>query len=608
MEINEYRPKQAKYHNAASEYEESQIKSQQIKQTGQEQKPVQISKNGQSVIKGEIIDIRYQEVKIRMEPRGQVITARLSGDLPLSIGQTAEFVVADETDGLITLRYIPSGNTPVNDIIHKALSASGLSASERNMTIVESLLNYQMPVDKKTILQFIKLTAAYPDVNVSTLVLMHKNKLQINIGNIAQFEAYQRGNHQLLSQLKSLIDYMSFFPSDMIKDTEDIMKGSRNTGLSLNDSLSSKVDSITQGNHQTDNINTDSITSGFTKLSSINSGNINSLHDIDLYGELLALLIDKDSKPEYLSPDSTLGHILPAKDLMNLSDTILKDLSKVSYYSNEQLTDIQIQLSDGSMPLEGLLNIIYDLYGDKSLPLISDNNMALLHVFEAFISSSSQLSSGDSKKLIHLLKSDSYRDIITEALHQRWTLGPRDLTEENKVKEFYKRLDKDMAHLDKLTESFRMSSEVKTSINKLQDNLQFMKDLNNLFLYLQLPIRFKEQDVHGDLYVFTRKNQKHYDTERLNVLLHLDMTHLGSVDIHLFMSNRQVKAIFYLEKSSEQLIAKNMHELIDVLNDKGYQLEASTQVSDSKPDFINDILQNDAPSSNTHRYSFDIRA
>jgi flagellar hook-length control protein FliK len=153
-----------------------------------------------------------------------------------------------------------------------------------------------------------------------------------------------------------------------------------------------------------------------------------------------------------------------------------------------------------------------------------------------------------------------------------------------------------------------MSSEVKTSINKLQDNLQFMKDLNNLFLYLQLPIRFKEQDVHGDLYVFTRKNQKHYDTERLNVLLHLDMTHLGFVDIHLFMSNRQVKAIFYLEKSSEQLIAKNMHELIDVLNDKGYQLEASTQVSDSKPDFINDILQNDAPSSNTHRYSFDIRA
>ena len=58
---------------------------------------------------------------------------------------------------------------------------------------------------------------------------------------------------------------------------------------------------------------------------------------------------------------------------------------------------------------------------------------------------------------------------------------------------------------------------------------------------------------------------------------------------------------------TRKVIARHLHELTDILNDKGFQLQVRTQVSESKPYFINDILQHDAPSSNTHRYSFDIR-
>ncbi len=166
-----------------------------------------------------------------------------------------------------------------------------------------------------------------------------------------------------------------------------------------------------------------------------------------------------------------------------------------------------------------------------------------------------------------------------------------------------------MEGLDKLTDSLNISNlDIKSTINRLQDNLQFIRELNDLFMYIQLPIRLKEQDVHGDLYVFTHKNHKHRETENLNVLLHLDMVHLGSMDIHMSMKNHQVNAVFFLEKSSEQIISQHLNELISLLNDKGYQLQAKTQISDSKPDFINDILQQDAPSSITHRYSFDIRA
>ena len=590
MEINDYRPKQTRLHRAASEYEASQVKSQQIKPSGQDHKPVQINKNEHSIIKGEIIDLRYQEVKIRIEPGGQIITAKLTGEVPLSIGQTAEFMVSDETNGLITLRYINSGNSPINNIIHKALYASGLSTSDRNLAIVQELLNYQMPVDKNTILQLIKLTAAYPDVNPSTLVLMHKNNLPINTSNIAQFEAYQKGMHQILAQLNSLLGHLDSFISDSAE--------------SLNYDISQTLEmTIPHDSTQTNSTQSTSTDPSMVHLNNTNIDNVISLHK-----ELLSLFTEGEGRQELFSKDTTLRNILPDSELIALQDKILGKISETSLYKNEQVENIQSQLSNGTMTLESLLDIMHDLYGKESLPLFSESSMLPIQIFDAFTAIASQLSAIDREKLVHLLKSDSYRDILTEALHQRWTLSPKELSKENKVREFFRHLDRDMEHLDKLTDSSRMSSEVKATINKLQDNLQFMKDLNELFLYLQLPIRFKDKDTHGDLYVFTRKNQKHRDTEKLNVLIHLDMANLGSVDIHMSMSDRQVNAVFYLEKPSEPIISKHLHELINALNEKGYLLQAKTQISDSKPDFINDILQDDAASSNTHRYTFDIRA
>ena len=639
MEINEYRQKQTRLHKtAASEYEASQAKAQQIKPYGHEQKPVQISKNENSIVKGEIIDLRYQEVKIRLEPSGQIISAKLSGEVPLSIGQTAEFVVSDETDGVITLKYIQTGSSPVNDIIHKALYASGLTASERNLSIVSELLNYQMPVDKNTILQLIKLTSSYPDVNVSTLILMHKNNLPINISSIAQFEAYQKGTHQVLTQLKSLLGNINTMASgDTIQARDEVSpdmlfhankstiseeayaKNILNTNneqfeFQSNVQLDNNLSNIISSNNDPSEIAQSNITQSIITQSNIDSLNtsylsIDATADvINLHKDLLALLIEGEDRPERASLDTAIGRILSLDELTILKEALLTKVNESSHYNNETMESIQNQLSNGSITLESLLNLVHDLYDNDTTQALSNNNTLTIKLAEAFIGMSSQLSGDERERLVHLLKSDSYREIITEALHQRWTLSPRDLTKENKVKEFFRQLDEDMEHLDKMADDFYMPSNIKASINKLQDNLQFMKDLNELFLYLQLPIRFKEQDAHGDLYVFTRKNQKHKDKEDLNVLLYLDMTNLGPLDIHMSMRSHQVNAVFYVEKPSVEIITKHLHELTDALNEKGYQLQARTLVSDSMPDFITDILQQDAPSRDTHRYTFDIRA
>lgn len=592
MEISRYKKHNRIYREVASEYESSQVKAQHIKPSGQEQGSAQINKNEHSIIKGEIIDLRYNEVKIRLEPSGQVITARLSGDVPISIGQTAEFTVSDEIDGQITLRYISSLNTPVNDIIHKALYSSGLIPSERNLAIVEELLNFQMPVNKKTILQLIKLTSTYPDVNLKTLLVMYKNNLPINISNIAQFEAYQKGKHQILSQLKTLIGHIStalYNELDIIDNTShiDILRKS-NLDSSMINSSGNKVEVIDDSDRE---INT-------TNLSNTKK-NIHPQDKIQVYKELLTILGDRKSTIGQITPDTSIGHILTGNELMQFQDLLHGD----------NLEEIINHLAYGSMTLKDLLLLIHDLYSHESPQQPLNSSLLSTPILKAFLGMSDYLKGSDRDKLMDLLKSDTSQELITEALHRRWTLTPEDLPKEDKVKDFFKGLDDDMNHLEELASNTKLftSHNVKTSINELQDNLQFMKDLNQLFFYLQLPIRLMEEDAHGDLYVFTRKNQKHHGTEKLNALLHLDMANLGSIDIHLTMNNRQVDAIFYLEDSSEQIIAKHLHELIEALADKGYSFQAKTKISDSKPDFISDILQGDT-GTQTHRYSFDIRA
>lgn len=628
MEINDYphsplklnRTKHSRLQKAAaSEYEASQVKSQLIKPQGHEQKSVQINKNEHTIIKGEIIDLRYQEVKLRMEPSGQVVTARLSGEVPLSIGQTAEFAVSKENDGQITLRYISTDNAPMNDIIHKALYASGLAPTDRNLAIVKELLSFQMPVDKHTILQLIKLTATYPEINLTTLVLMHKNNLPISISNIAQFESYQMGMHKIMYQLNDLIDNINSVLGDEVSiiDNSDLFNTPSASSAMQENISGTQINNNVFSDDIIDNNNDKSIdvmnaTDGGIAMLDLSNGDdyFPSKDYIYLFNELLTILKDGENTPDHIALDTTIRDILSDVELRQLQDTILDKATETSLYNSTTIESIKNQLSSGSMTLESLLAIVHDLYNNEGSQSISENNMLPAPILEAFVGVSDYLSDTDKDKLIYLIKDNIYKDYITELLHQRWTLSPEELAQDNKVKEFFKRLDDDMEQLSKLTMNSEQfdSQNFKTSINKLQDNLQFMKDLNELFLYLQLPMRLTKQDVHGDLYVFTRKNQKHSDTDKLNVLLHLDMENLGSTDIHLSMKNRQVNAIFYLEQSSEPIVATHLNELTNALSDKGYQFQATTRISDNKPDFIIDILQQNTPTADTHRYSFDIRA
>jgi hypothetical protein len=268
------------------------------------------------------------------------------------------------------------------------------------------------------------------------------------------------------------------------------------------------------------------------------------------------------------------------KELIKVQEAI-SDILEEAKILNANYINIDLyksQISDGSITLGNFLSLIRDL-----LPTNND-------------------------KLIKFIKSDTYQELISEAFHNRWTLSPKEILKEKKVNRYFDSLYDDLKQLKKIADKLPQADNIKEPINKLQDNLQFMRDLNELFLYLQLPLRLTDQDVHADLYVFSRKNKKHLDNEQLSILLHLDMANLGPMDVHMTIQKRIINMVIYLEKSSQELISQHLNELQDKILQKGYQLLVKTKVSDKKPDFITDILQDDTLNQGLYRYSFDIRA
>ena len=165
-------------------------------------------KEGQ-LVKGQIIDHRYNEIKIQLEPSKQIVNAKLSGDVPLAIGQEAQFLVTEEGSDRLVMKYIPESTSPSDTTIQKALTASNLPMSERNRALVEELLKHTMPVDKQTLQSLVRLSHTNRDASPLTLVLMYKNNIPMTPANIRQFEAYQNGSSRLLNDIHRITTGLS---------------------------------------------------------------------------------------------------------------------------------------------------------------------------------------------------------------------------------------------------------------------------------------------------------------------------------------------------------------------------------------------------------------
>lgn len=612
-------------------------------------KPLEL-KEGQFV-KGQIIDHRYNEVSIQLEPSKQVVTAKLSGDVPLAIGQEAQFQVTEDSADHLVLKYIPNETSvPSDATIQKALTASGLPLTERNKTIVSELLNHTLPIDKQTLQTLIKLSNTNREVSPLSLILMYKNKIPMTTANIKQFEAYQNGTHQLLNDIRTITKNLA----ELLQSPE--------ANLIHTDSSESKIASEVSLLQKVIPQETADPLIKATKeraVSPTNQSNQNMkfLDIVQTNGKLLDILYNNSGSSSITNTaDSPLHHYLVPEDLTLLNKTLEQELTNNSSLASAIPTERIEQLRNGTLSLESAVKVVAQLYPqDRELPevvstllekysqvqedpaklsavLTSTERTALLNligtlpinenfksqILEGTVSLNDtltflqqHLAQMEEKTARQLLQSPEYFKLLEGAFQQKWTITPDQLAKKTSVSDLYQNLQEDLENLNTLLKTNSGSIEtqnLQAPVKNLQENLHFMKDLNEMFTYLQLPVQLKVQDVHSDFYVFTNKKALIGQQETLSVLLHLDMTNLGALNIHLQMNRNNLQAKFYLANSNvEQLITENLPSLSESLLKKGYQLHSEVMSTYEKPDFSKDFIEQNSADHYVQRYTFDIR-
>ena len=118
------------------------------------------------------------------------------------------------------------------------------------------------------------------------------------------------------------------------------------------------------------------------------------------------------------------------------------------------------------------------------------------------------------------------------------------------------------------------------------------------------------QNANGDLYVYTNKKNLAAKNGSVSAFLHLDMDHLGSVDVYVAMEKQRVSTNFKVRDDAVlDLIEANIDLLNERLEKRGYKLHPTVEITEKEVSVVEEMQkqmgQNTMPIA---QFSFDARA
>ena len=218
------------------------------------------------------------------------------------------------------------------------------------------------------------------------------------------------------------------------------------------------------------------------------------------------------------------------------------------------------------------------------------------------------------ESLHHIPDSHTDAEPLLREFLNTFLLEPEDVADPEKVQKYYDELNEKLEKLEQITQKVAeqtAENNAAATPKQLKQNLSFMEAVNNVFPYIQLPLKFRETPAHGELYVYEKKKAlKPSDT--LSALLHLELEALGTTDIFITLAGNHVTTRFSMtDRESGNLIKEEMPKLTDALAAKGYTLQSEVAVrepeDEATPTLLEQFLEEHAPGG-LNRYTFDIRA
>ena len=595
-----------------------------------------------SIFEGTINSVHGGEVTLALG-NGQTITARLDGKMDLQQGSSMFFQVRANDGQTIAIRpYTELGNVS-NPILLNALSAAQVPATDRTLVMVDTMMQEQMSIGRQSILDMAKLVGANPDANVQTIVQMTKLGLPVTEEMAAQFENYLSDRQALVGEMDLAAGHMMELLSDEALSPEtafslyekmlDIfMPGAEAadagvTAAAEQESSAAEAgagvmaEAVGQENAATvaeAEAGAPTAAEQGTAAASAVAEEAGAASTAETAGQGAAAEAETGvgvtaelTYGRMAETPGTVGELLSKEQIEHLGK-MLRNIPAL--IGNEEIFagGEQEEVFVDTLSEEGpeVAKLMAQEEAAQEQPVLNEKLTAeqFLQKLGRALAQNGGFGFAGMQKLF---AGKEFQTIFRSVIEKQWLLQPEELKQEHKVSGLYERLEQQLSQME---EAVRATGSTQNTFlqtaSQVHGNLEFMNQMNQIYHYVQLPLKMSGQNANGELYVYAnRKNLRDPDAE-LTAFLHLDMEQLGSTDVSVRMQNRSVRTNFYLEDdASYDLVEKHLEVLNKRLKSKGYQ--SSITVTHEKKDISfkeNIVKKGKATVGSLHRYSFDVRA
>lgn len=541
-------------------------------------------------IRGEIISRNGSDVQIKLAD-DMILQAKIDQNMNLEVGKSMTFEVRNNGIALTLSPLFENTSADVN--VLKALDMAGLPVNETSVSMTRQLMEAGLPVDRNSLQQVYREIASFPQAEVSDVVNLHKLGLPVNETNINQMIAYRNLMHQLTegmdTVLGSLPDAMDGMVSEgnlqglagLYQELFDLVREGAGEGVLLpqetapqetaSQEMAAQVaaeqtampeEALLGALEEADaHVGSTPAAAAGMLLEELGTGETAGLsgqEGTQAGAAEEAAEAAKTSETAAAAGTAQGEAVLSADSRQALSEQFLSVLSELPLGAEEagHLAEQIQQFGQGNLSTEDFFAAAGRLL---QAARTVENGVQNLH---------------------RIFSGEDFKNLLNASLKSLWTVKPEELAEPGKVEELYRRMDRQLRGLAQALESGGQaeSGAFRATANMTQ-NIDFMNQLNQMYTYVQLPLHMSQGEAHGDLYVFTNRRSLAARDGKISALLHLDMEHLGPVDVYVTLEQSKVNTKFYV-RDDEMLdfLEAHMHILTERLQERGYDCSFSMNI------------------------------
>ncbi|MGN0132654.1 MAG: flagellar hook-length control protein FliK [Lachnospiraceae bacterium] len=511
-----------------------------------------------SSFSGQVVEVKDGTVTIQLSD-SSLVSANLKAGISLAAGSQVTFLVNSNQNNQIVLSPLFT-NLSTSPNVENALKAAELPINSQTAGMVSDMMEQGMGIDKNSLLAMYKQVVNHPEVDSGMVVRLTQMHLAVNELNAEQLRAYDNLNHQLSGSIMEIADGLQqVFANADHADMESMLR----------------------------------LFDGMVQVLETPEGNVPENAGIDQRAEggpMLQTIFDEKSLQELSGMLKNAG----------ADEAMLVMVEKGEISAKEVLQYIN-RLAQEQLPATADRTA-----RNQEMQSQTAQNMAASGMDDAAARGQNQTALWK-----ELLSEPAVGRLFKEVLQKNWLMEPKDVADKEKVDSFFEQLKTQTGKMAVLTSSVLGKDAALTqSTNRLAQNMDFMNQLNQTFTYVQIPLKMSGQNANGDLYVYTNKKNLATKDGNVSAFLHLDMDHLGSVDVYVTMEQQKVSTNFKVRDDEVlDLIEANIDWLNERLQNRGYRLRATVEKQEEEISVLGEMQKQMGQSSlPVAHYAFDARA